>query len=99
MAHRPSFINQVACNLGFLAHPTADLFPQYIFTTESFLGYKSVEITEYTVQRSVNMSVAGATGVAGAAPRHVLFARRPDRVSMRTRTKKIKKKFFSKKFF
>ena len=78
MAHRPSSINQVACSLGFLAHPTAGLFLQYIFTTESFLGCKiSVEILKYTVQRSVNMNVVGAAEFAGAAPTDVLLTQRP----------------------
>ena len=64
MAHRPIFINQVACNLGFLTHPTVGLFLQYVFTTESFLGYKiTVEIPKYIVQRSVNMNAAGAAGL------------------------------------
>ena len=64
MAVRPSFVNQDACNLGFLTHPTVGLFPQNIFTADGFLWLEmSVEDLKYIVQRSVVMNAAGAAGL------------------------------------
>ena len=78
-----SFINQVACNLGFLTHPTAGLFPQYIFTTDGFLGLEmSVEFPKYIVQRSVNMNAAGAAGLQERFQQTSAPARRSDGVCL-----------------
>ena len=61
MAARPSFVNQDACNLGFLTHPSVGLFPQNIFTADGFLWLgMSVEDLNLIVQRSFIMNATGA---------------------------------------
>ena len=61
MAPRPSSVNQDACKLGSLTHPSMGLFPQNIFVADGFLWLgMSVEDLYFIVQWPFVMNAAGA---------------------------------------